>query len=182
MRTILAAGLAAVLLTTPAMAQQQKQSVGDGAQAPLRDLRINEKKIPDVLLLAASAPYSSQGTKSCTQIRAGIADLNAVLGTDADAPAAKGGNGGAIAAAGSRAIVGTLIPGFGLVRMVTGADKQEKRVTAALYGGTIRRAYLKGLGVSKGCKPPAAPTATARAAVPKLPVDDKDDKKDDRKD
>ena len=181
MRTILAAGLAAMLLTTPAMAQQQKQSVGEGAQAPLRDLRINEKKSPDVLLLAASAPYSSQGTKSCTQIRASIADLNAVLGTDADAPEAKGGNGGAIAAAGSRAIVGTLIPGFGLVRMVTGADKQEKRVTAALYGGTIRRAYLKGLGVSKGCKPPAAPTATARAAVPSLPVD-KDDKKDDRKD
>lgn len=181
MRTILAAGLAAMLLTTPAMAQQQKQSVGDGAQAPLRDLRINEKKIPDVLLLAASAPYSSQGTKSCAQIRAGIANLNAVLGTDADAPSAKGGNGGAIAAAGSRAIIGTLIPGFGLVRMVTGADKQEKRVTAALYGGTIRRAYLKGLGVSKGCKPPAAPTATARAAVPSLPVD-KDDKKDDRKD
>jgi hypothetical protein len=179
MRTILAAGLAAILLAAPVSAQQQKQSVGDGAQAPLRDLRINEKKIPDVLLLAASAPYSSQGTKNCAQIRTSIADLNAVLGTDADAPGAKGGNGGAIAAAGSRAIVGTLIPGFGLVRMVTGADKQEKRVTAALYGGTIRRAYLKGLGVSKGCRPPAAPTATARAAVPTLPVDDKkDDKKD----
>ncbi len=177
MRTILAAGLAAALITAPTLAQQ-KQSVGDGAQAPLRDLRINEKKIPDVLLLAASAPYSSQGTKSCTQIRSGIANLNAVLGTDADAPEAKGGNGGAIAAAGSRAIVGTLIPGFGLVRMVTGADKQEKRVTAALYGGTIRRAYLKGLGVSKGCKPPAAPMAAARAAVPTLPVE-KDDKKKD---
>ncbi|SFJ82198.1 hypothetical protein SAMN03159338_2449 [Sphingomonas sp. NFR04] len=177
MRTILAAGLAAALITAPALAQQ-KQSVGDGAQAPLRDLRINEKKIPDVLLLAASAPYSSQGTKSCTQIRSGIANLNAVLGTDADAPEAKGGNGGAIAAAGSRAIVGTLIPGFGLVRMVTGADKQEKRVTAAIYGGTIRRAYLKGLGVSKGCKPPAAPMAAARAAVPALPVE-KDDKKKD---
>ncbi|PVX28200.1 hypothetical protein [Sphingomonas pokkalii] len=182
MRIILAAGMAAILLATPGLAQQQKQSVGDGAQAPLRDLRINEKKIPDVLLLAASAPYSSRGTKSCAQIRAGIVELNGVLGTDADAPEAKGGNGGAIAAAGSRAIVGALIPGFGLVRMVTGADKQEKRLTAALYGGTIRRAYLKGLGVSKGCKPPAAPTATARAAVPSLPVDDKDDKKDDRKD
>lgn len=179
MRTILAAGLAAILLATPSVAQQQKESVGDGAQAPLRDLRINEKKIPDVLLLAASAPYSSQGTKNCAQIRAGIAELNAVLGTDADAPSAKGGNGGAIAAAGSRAIVGALIPGFGLVRMVTGADKQEKRVTAALYGGTIRRAYLKGLGVSKGCRPPAAPTATARAAVPTLPAEDKDDKKKD---
>lgn len=179
MRTILAAGLAAMLLAAPALAQQQKESVGEGAQAPLRDLRINEKKIPEVLLLAASAPYSSQGTKSCAQIRAGITELNGVLGTDADAPEAKGGNGGAIAAAGSRAIVGALIPGFGLVRMVTGADK--KRVTAALYGGTIRRAYLKGLGVSKGCRPPAAPTATARAAVPSLPVD-KDDKKEDRKD
>jgi hypothetical protein len=181
MRTILAAGLAAMLLAAPALAQQQKESVGEGAQAPLRDLRINEKKIPEVLLLAASAPYSSQGTKSCAQIRAGITELNGVLGTDADAPEAKGGNGGAIAAAGSRAIVGALIPGFGLVRMVTGADKQEKRVTAALYGGTIRRAYLKGLGVSKGCRPPAAPTATARAAVPSLPVD-KDDKKEDRND
>ncbi|WP_313536564.1 hypothetical protein [Sphingomonas sp.] len=173
MRIILAAGLAAMLLTAPVAAQQ---NVGDGAKAPLRDLRIDEKKIPEVLLLAASAPYSSQGTKSCTQIRAGIAELNGVLGADADAPEARNGKGGEIAAAGSRAIVGALIPGFGLVRMITGADKQEKRVSAAIYGGTIRRAYLKGLGLSKGCKPPAAPAATARAAVPKIPAEEKDKK------
>lgn len=172
-------GMFMLLAVSPASAQDREQGTpSEGAKAPLRDLRIDEKKIPPVLQRAASAPYSSEGTRTCAQLRTAIRELDTALGPDADAATGKNGNGGDIAAAGSRALVGTLIPGFGLVRLLTGANKQERRVEAAILGGSIRRAYLKGLGASKGCTPPAAPAAAARAAKPQLPAED-DDAKDD---
>jgi hypothetical protein len=30
-------------------------------------------------------------------------------------------------------------------------------VSAAIAAGSVRRAYLKGIGLAKGCEPPAAP-------------------------
>jgi len=164
--------LAASLLAAPLAAQDTSQDVVEGAKAPLRDLRIQDEKIPRVLLLAASAPYSSDGTKSCAQIAAAVDEITQAMGPDADTPSAKKGEGAAVAAAGSRAVTGTLIPGFGLLRVVTGADKQQRRVQAAIYGGAVRRGYLKGLGAARGCKPSAAPTAAARAAHLELPPPD----------
>ena len=164
----------AAAAATPA-AQAQVKDVVQGAQAPLRDTRVDEKKIPDVLLLAQSAPYSLTNAKTCPQIRQQIDALTAVLGADADTPAQKKGDSAAIAATASRAVVGTLIPGFGLVRVVTGADKAQRRAEAAVYAGGVRRAFLKGVGLGKGCPVPAAPTLDARRAVPELPsAKDKD--------
>lgn len=157
-----------------AMAQNSAGTVKDNiareATQPLRDTRIEKEKIPDILQLAASAPYSSVGTKSCATIAAEIGKLNTALGADADAPAQQKGEGAAVAAAGARAVVNTLIPGLGLVRVITGADKAQRRAEAAVYAGSIRRGYLKGLGLSKGCRPPAAPTAASIADRPELPV------------
>lgn len=167
-RLIVAGLLLGALAATPVRAQVQ--DVVKGAEAPLQDLRITEKKIPDILLLAASAPYSTQGTQNCAAIRAQIEALNGVLGVDADGPQGKKGDATAIAAAASRSAAGALIPGFGVVRMVTGADKQQKRVEAAFYGGGVRRAFLKGMGLAKGCPVPASPTVSARSAVPGLPA------------
>jgi hypothetical protein len=175
MRDLLLMGAVLLAGTLPAQAQVRDQSVGEAVQTPLRDLRIKDQKIPPVLQLAASAPYSLDGTRSCATIAAAVRDLDGALGADADTPSAKRGEGAAVAAAGSRALVGTLIPGFGLVRMVTGADKAQRRVEAAVYAGAIRRAYLKGLGQARGCKPPSAPNAQARAAKPQLPADKDDD-------
>ena len=36
------------------------------------------------------------------------------------------------------------------------------KAVAAIEAGVIRRGYLKGMGLAKGCKPPAAPQAAAR--------------------
>ncbi|OYW21294.1 MAG: hypothetical protein B7Y98_12140 [Sphingomonas sp. 32-62-10] len=154
--------------------QQKDNSVGRAASQPLRDTRIKEDKIPDVLLLAASAPYSSVNTQNCAMITREVNRLNAVLGPDVDAPAQKKGEGSAVAAAAARGVVSSFIPGLGLVRVITGADRAQRRAEAAVYAGSVRRGYLKGLGRAKGCRGTAAPRPAAVADRPELPRDDKD--------
>jgi len=169
----------AVLIAGPALAGQtpNDNSVGRAATQPLRDTKIQKDKIPEVLLLAQSAPYSAANTRSCAQIGAEVQRLNAVLGDDVDVEGKKKGEGSYIASAATKAAINTLIPGLGLVRVITGADKAQRRVEAAVYAGSVRRAYLKGVGLNKGCRPIAAPYPAAVADQPELPpVEEKDEK------
>ncbi len=54
-----------------------------------------------------------------------------------------------------------VIPFRGWVRKLTGAERVERRVQAAVTAGTIRRAYLKGIAQAAGCAPPAGPRIAA---------------------
>lgn len=148
---------------------QDRSPVERSLTQPLRDTRIRDERIPEVLQLAESAPYSTHGTGNCSALGREIARLDAALGTDADAEAETPGRGAEVAAAATSAAIGALIPGLGLIRVLTGADAQQRRVQAAVQAGTVRRSFLKGLGAARGCSPPAAPTALARRAVPSLP-------------
>lgn len=161
-------------LAAAAPAQQNKDSVGRAATQPLRDTKIMKDKIPEVLLLAVSAPYSSVNTHTCAAIAGEVRALTEVLGDDVDVPGKKKGEGAYIASAATKAAIGTLIPGLGLVKVITGADKAQRRAEAAAYAGSVRRAYLKGLGLSKGCRPIAAPNPEAVADVPELPPVEED--------
>ncbi len=185
MRITMTIALAAAATTlSPALAQNKPDSVKGGvereATQPLRDVRIEKEKIPEILQLAASAPYSSENTRSCAAIATEVGKLNDALGADVDTETKEKGEGAAIAAAGARAVVNTLIPGLGIVRVITGADKAQRRAEAAVYAGSVRRGYLKGIGLTKGCKPPAAPQASAVADRQELPPVKEDDKKDDK--
>ena len=53
---------AALLLGAAAMGQGDPSPVERAATQPLRDTRIQDEEIPEVLQLAASAPYSMRGT------------------------------------------------------------------------------------------------------------------------
>jgi hypothetical protein len=163
-------GLPVVLVAQTA--QTQPDSVGREATAPLRDTGIKKTKVADVLLLAASAPYSLQGMRSCAAISAEIRELNDALGNDIDVPAEHKGESAELAAAAARATVNTLIPGLGLVKVITGASKAEKRAEAAVYAGSVRRGFLKGVGLQRGCKVPAAPLPGAISDTPELPEED----------
>lgn len=155
-------------------AAQTSQAVKREATQPLRDTRLEKEKIPETLLLALSAPYSLQNTSSCAQITQEVDKLTLALGDDVDIPGKARGEGSYIAAAATKAAVNTLIPGLGLVRVITGADKAQRRAEAAAHAGTVRRAFLKGLGFSRKCRVPATPTAAALAEEPALPpVEDK---------
>ncbi|MBY0583192.1 MAG: hypothetical protein K2P68_09790 [Sphingomonas sp.] len=153
-------------------AQTQPDSVERAATQPLRDAKIQKDKIPEVLQLAVSAPYSIDNMRTCRAIAIEVGKLNEALGDDVDRPAKRRGESSEIAAAAARAAVGAFIPGLGLVKVLTGADKAERRVEAAVYAGSVRRGYLKGVGLMRGCKPPAAPLPAAVADKPELPTDD----------
>ena len=161
----MALALLAMTGTPPVTAQ----GVKDGVKEPLREAGIAKKKVPEVLLLAASAPYSSAHTGSCADIAAEVGRLDEALGQDVDTPAARKGKGAEIASAASMGVVGALVPGFGLLKYVTGANAAEKRAQAAVYAGAVRRGYLKGLGLARRCPAPGRPTAASVAEQPELP-------------
>jgi hypothetical protein len=45
----------------------------------------------------------------------------------------------------------------GWVRKLSGAERYSKQVAAAIAAGSIRRAFLKGLGQAAACPVPATP-------------------------
>lgn len=158
--------LTAVPLVASVADAQQRDGLGHVITQPLRDTRLSKTKIPPILQRAASAPYSAAQTQSCATIAAEVRRLDGALGADVDVPGKAKGEGAEIAAVAARTAVGTLIPGLGLVRVITGADKEQRRAEAAVYAGQTRRAFLKGLGFARRCQAPAAPTRAAVADMP----------------
>jgi len=62
------------------------------------------------------------------------------------------------------------IPFRGAVRYLTGAAKHDEYVQSAILAGSARRAYLKGLGEARGCKPPATPSHVRAGSTPPAAV------------
>ena len=88
-----------------------------------------------------------------------VTELNEVLGPDVnetvDKDRAKKREETAGRVAGS--LAGSVIPFRGLIGEVTGANAERRRYAAAVYAGTVRRGFLKGVGLQRGCKAPARP-------------------------
>jgi hypothetical protein len=191
---LLAAGAltaCATATTEPGRVRTTEQVNRSGAMgvatSPLRDVNLLRTKIPPVLLEALENPYATPKPMSCAEIAALIAPLDEALGPDMDQPKPKKGEEGLIAQ--GREFIGDeamkmavgaaqdLIPMRGWVRRLTGAERHDKLVRAAITAGGVRRGYLKGVGQAKGCKPPAAPTPQVGPPVrlrdpgkPKYPV------------
>ena len=137
-------------------------TVGDAATTPLRDLNVVKTDVPPVLLKAQQAPYALPEDRRCEALRQAVKELNEVLGPDWDAPPAdpvstaeKGQ--AEVGKALQRAAEGA-VPFRGWVRKLSGAERHDSLVTAAITAGGVRRAYLKGLGEARGCPPPATPS------------------------
>jgi hypothetical protein len=129
---------------------------------PLRDLNLDQSEIPPLLVDIGNHPYSTGGLTDCATIGKAIADIDVMLGDDIDVPKEersdlqKGANKvGEVA----QDIVGGLIPFRGIVREITGAKAQEQYVSELVVAATVRRAFLKGIGLERGCKAPARPAA-----------------------
>jgi hypothetical protein len=143
--------------------EANRESVAGAAKAPLRDLNVIRTQVPDVLLQALADPYARPASKKCQDLVALIRPLNDALGADIDTPPTDEERGmmerarptalGAAAGFASDAI-----PFRGVVRHLTGAAKHDEYVQEAIVAGFTRRAYLKGLGEARGCKPPATPS------------------------
>jgi hypothetical protein len=117
------------------------------------------KEAPPKLLAIQDDPYSLAGLGKCSAIIREVTELNEVLGPDVnemvDKDRAKKREETAGRVAGS--LAGSVIPFRGLIGEVTGANAERRRYAAAVYAGTVRRGFLKGVGLQRGCKAPARP-------------------------
>jgi hypothetical protein len=117
------------------------------------------KEVPAKLMAIQDDPYSLAGLRKCAAIIDEVTQLNAVLGPDVnervDKSLAKKREETAGRVAGT--VAGSVIPLGGLIGEVTGANAERRRYAAAVYAGTVRRGFLKGVGLQRGCKAPARP-------------------------
>lgn len=168
-------GLALIALT-PLAACQTANSVGRGAgevragfgeaiSAPLEDLNIKRTPIPPSLIRAQANPYAIGGMDHCESIAAEVGSLDDALGPDADVPPPDRTAAQVDADRGAKMTLGfvhraaeTALPFHSWVRQLTGAERHRRDVQAAIKAGEQRRGFLKALGMSMNCAPPAAPS------------------------
>jgi hypothetical protein len=145
---------------------QRDRRLEQALTTPLSDLNIIRADIPPVLAAASKAPYAAPADRSCIALAADVKALDAVLGADLDTlqtaanPSLVDRAGVAIEGAAVGTVRGAaegVVPFRSWVRKLTGAERYSREVAAAIAAGTIRRAYLKGLGQAGGCDAPAAP-------------------------
>jgi hypothetical protein len=145
--------------------EANRESLPGAMKAPLRDVNVLRTKIPAVLLEAQADPYARPRRLSCRDLISMVGALDEALGPDLDLPPEEGdslteqGKEGALGFVAGAA--SDVIPFRSWVRRLTGAERHDKLVQQAIMAGAVRRGYLKGLGESKGCKPPATPTHKA---------------------
>ncbi len=146
---------------------QTRPNLRDAVTAPLDDLNLKHVDIPDVLKRAFASPYAMDGMTRCEPIAAEVGRLDAALGPDLDEPRPPDTRtrGQKLRQAAGDAVVGavedetrSVLPFRGWVRKLSGAERRDKRVAAAINAGKIRRGYLKGAGMRMNCAPPAAPS------------------------
>jgi hypothetical protein len=160
--TLIALALLAGCQTNPA----KKNDLGHAVTAPLSDLNLVRDKIPPVLQTARAAPYVMPEDTSCKALAARVVELDDVLGSDLDTPSANGDHGfgaddlGNAAVSAIRNTAEGVIPFRGWVRKLTGAERHSREVAHAIFAGSVRRAFLKGLAAGKGCEPLTTPAAS----------------------
>jgi hypothetical protein len=145
-------------------------NVQNAASAPLHDMNLVRQKIPTILLAALADPYARPSPTNCRTISDQIRQLTEALGGDFDEPdnpqnpsltTRRG-----VALAVVHGASELLLPFAGFVRTLSGAQKHDELVVEVITAGSVRRGYLKGLGESHGCLPPATPRHLANPAPP----------------
>lgn len=134
-------------------------------EQPFRDFNLIRSKIPEVLQRAMVDPYE-RPPPGCSGLRSAVDMLDAALGPDLDEPVSTEHPGTLTRVEGTaktgaldamRSGVQSEIPFDGFIRVLTGAQRHDKLVMAAIQAGAIRRGYLKGMGEAHGCSLPATP-------------------------
>ncbi|SFG31752.1 hypothetical protein SAMN05518801_11622 [Novosphingobium sp. CF614] len=165
-RLLLCTAVLVSLTASPALARQQDKPITDRdpdatdvAKTPITDLNVGrDNEIPPLLTAAVARPYALEGLGKCRQLAAAVQALDDVLGPDIDLPQEERDriSGGRVA----KWLVTSFIPFRGLIREISGANDQDRKVNAAIQAGLARRGFLKGVGAARRCGYPAAP-ATA---------------------
>lgn len=117
---------------------------------PLRDLNIMRTTVAEPLQAARAAPCDVADLKECQAIRAQIAELDAALGPDVDEDQVQPGMVRTLAASAVRSAV--KLPFSGVVRQLSGANAHERVRQQSVQAGMARRAFLKGVALTR-CNP-----------------------------
>lgn len=159
-KLLMSLAIGALILPAHSHAQQgapQDSTIKDTANSVTEPF--DGKEVPAKLLAIQGDPYSLAGLGKCAAIIKEVDELNDVLGPDVndqvDKNLAKKREETAGRVAGT--VAGSVIPLRGLIGEVTGANAERRRYAAAVYAGTVRRGFLKGVGLQRGCKAPARP-------------------------
>ena len=152
--------IAVLAVALSACTAPEKSRVSEAATTPLSDLNLVHASIPAVLAHAQKGPYITPLDQSCGALLAEVRSLDEVLGSDLDAPASASNPGliergsTAVGNAAVGAIKGAaqgVVPYRSWVRKLSGAERYSKEVSAAIAAGTVRRAFLKGMSLARGC-------------------------------
>ncbi|MEP6502549.1 MAG: hypothetical protein ABJD97_04425 [Betaproteobacteria bacterium] len=155
-------------------AAKEGVQIQKAVEAPLADLNLVQEKIPPVLQAALKAPYALPSQRACPDLANEVRALDGALGADLDTPPTASNPGlvergsNAIGDAANDALRGaaeSVIPFRGWVRKLDGAERHSKQVAAAIAAGSVRRAFLKGVGQTLGCAAPAAPLSALAATA-----------------
>lgn len=129
------------------------KTAGHIAGQPARDVGAQKVEIPAAVQLAAAAPYSLSGLRTCARLGRAIFALNEVLGPDyAGVVTVRENRAGKLAEAGGKTVVNAFIPFRGLVREVSGAAPAERRLDAAIKAAIARRGFLRGVATARKCR------------------------------
>jgi hypothetical protein len=145
--------------------QQTRDGLPGAVTSPLRDLNLR-KPIPPDYLEKLGYVYTVNRGLNCREIARQVAVLDAVLGDiDTDILAAEErAKRNTSASKTTLEVIGgiasSIIPLRPVVRTATGARKAKSHYEERFDNGRRRRAFLKGYGLAKRCKPPAAPLIT----------------------
>jgi hypothetical protein len=132
---------AALFLPAPGVAQQgapEESTIKDTANSVAEPF--DGKEPPQKLLEVQDDPYSLAGLGKCAAIIREVEELDAVLGPDVNQRAQK-------SEAKKREETAGRVAG----------NAERRRYAVAVYAGTVRRGFLKGVGLERGCKAPARP-------------------------
>lgn len=177
--TLVAAALALALAgcaspETAKGAAKEGIQIQKAVEAPLADLNLVQEKIPPVLQAAVKAPYALPSERTCPALGNEVRSLDAALGADLDTPPTAANPGlvergttlvGEAANDALRGAAESVIPFRGWIRKLDGAERHSKEVAASIAAGSVRRAFLKGVGQALGCEAPAAPLQALAASA-----------------
>lgn len=99
-------------------------------------LGLTASDVPDLLKKVKADPYAPA---TCEAAYQELAQLDQILGPDADEPDAPKNSAGALLVKGAR----SLIPYRGVFRIITGVDRKERELADAAMAGWARRGFLK---------------------------------------
>lgn len=134
-----------------------QDNVQQAVMTPFNDLNLVRAEIPAPLRAAREAPYSLPA--DCIALTQELQALDAVLGADLDSavkdkPSLLERGSDAVEDAAGKALrdaASGAIPFRGWVRKLSGAERYERSVAAAITAGAVRRGFLKGVAVGRAC-------------------------------